>query len=79
MFLFTHPGVFIHTSSQAYYELPVTLLTLPVTLVTPRRPIMKEYKFTPSSKMLTISEGLEVEVELSAERIAYRLVSYLVS
>ena len=36
------------------------------------RPIMKEYQFTPSSKMLTITEGLEVEVELLAKRVAFR-------
>ena len=39
------------------------------------RPIMKEYQFTPSSKMLTITEGLEVEVELLAKRVAFRYFS----
>ena len=33
---------------------------------------MKEYEFTPSSKMLTVSEGLEVNIDLSAKRTAYR-------
>ena len=43
-------------------------------VITSFRPIMKEYQFTPSSKMLTITEGLEVTLEMIAERVSFRLV-----
>ena len=32
---------------------------------------MKEFQFTPSSKMLTISEGEEMNVDMVAVRVAF--------
>ncbi|KAF0301730.1 Nodal modulator 2 [Amphibalanus amphitrite] len=38
------------------------------------RPMMKEYEFTPASKMAEIAEGATLEVTVSARRVAYSLV-----
>ncbi|XP_014250405.1 nodal modulator 1 [Cimex lectularius] len=35
------------------------------------RPMMKEYKFHPTSKMIKVNEGSTVEISLSGERVAY--------
>ncbi|XP_043236772.1 nodal modulator 1-like [Amphibalanus amphitrite] len=38
------------------------------------RPMMKEYEFTPASKMAEIAEGATLEVTVSGRRVAYSLV-----
>lgn len=35
------------------------------------RPMMKEYKFEPSSKMIDVGEGATINVELSGKRVAF--------
>ncbi|XP_033218946.1 nodal modulator 2 isoform X2 [Belonocnema kinseyi] len=35
------------------------------------RPMMKEYKFNPSSKVINVQEGLTVEVKLTGNRVAF--------
>ncbi|XP_063692288.1 BOS complex subunit NOMO3-like isoform X2 [Bolinopsis microptera] len=71
------PGVLVSVSSTKGYRNNVLLEDAPLVLsgLVPGdyyiRPIMKEYQFTPSSKMLTITEGLEVDVKLVARRVAF--------
>lgn len=43
------------------------------------RPIMKEYRFTPSSKMVTVAEGATVQVQVRAERIAFSCLGSVTS
>lgn len=35
------------------------------------RPMMKEYKFNPTSKVIIVEEGLTVKVKLSGNRVAF--------
>jgi len=76
-------GVLVSVSGTQGYRNNVVLDDTPLVLtgLVPGeyfiRPILKEYKFTPSSKMLTVSEGLEIEVELNAERVAYSCYGYV--
>ncbi|XP_054268312.1 BOS complex subunit NOMO2-like [Macrosteles quadrilineatus] len=43
------------------------------------RPMMKEYRFDPPSKMTAIKEGVTVEVMLSGERVAYSALGTVTS
>lgn len=35
------------------------------------RPMMKEYRFSPASKMLTVGEGATVELDITGDRVAF--------
>lgn len=41
------------------------------------RPMMKEYRFSPPSKMLTIGEGANVELAVTGERVAFSCLGWV--
>ncbi|KAK8772024.1 hypothetical protein V5799_024733 [Amblyomma americanum] len=43
------------------------------------RPMMKEYRFTPPSRMLTIGEGATVELAVTGERVAFSCLGWVSS
>lgn len=43
------------------------------------RPMMKEYRFSPASKMLTIGEGATVDVDITGERVAFSCLGWTTS
>lgn len=43
------------------------------------RPMMKEYRFSPPSKMLTIGEGATVELAITGERVAFSCLGWVSS
>ncbi|XP_072153325.1 BOS complex subunit NOMO1 isoform X3 [Bemisia tabaci] len=43
------------------------------------RPIMKEYRFLPSSRMVSVSEGATAEIVFSGERVAFSVFGRLVA
>ncbi|XP_037561921.1 nodal modulator 2-like [Dermacentor silvarum] len=43
------------------------------------RPMMKEYRFSPASKMLTVGEGATVELDITGDRVAFSCLGWVSS
>lgn len=43
------------------------------------RPMMKEYRFSPASKMLTVGEGAVLDVSIAGERVAFSCLGWTTS
>lgn len=41
------------------------------------RPMMKEYKFEPNSKMIDVKDGQTVDVELNGKRVAFSVIGFV--
>jgi len=73
----TLSGVLVSVSGGEGYRSNILLQDVPLVLtgLVPGdyyiRPIMKEFQFTPSSKMLSISEGEEMNIDMVAVRVAF--------